>query len=148
MQIDQVKKDIKEMLNSQRLGVLATYGSKYPYATIVGFAATDDLSHILFATLRDTRKYRNMKVDPHVSILIDNRSNRVDDFSNAQALTILGIGTEILEGEEHELISLYINRHPYLREFASDPNCAIMKVKVDKYILVSRFQEVMEWDMR
>lgn len=148
MQEDQIKKDIKEMLNSQRLGVLATYGSEYPYATIVGFAASDDLSYILFATFRDTRKYENIQINPRVSMLIDNRSNRVDDFNDAQALTILGTGEEAKEDEGHDLMSLYLRRNPNLREFVSDPNCAIIKVKVDKYILVSRFQNVMELDMK
>ena len=147
MQTKQIRRDINEMLNSQQLGVLATCGSKYPYATIVGFAVTDDLSIILFATFRDTHKYRNMQADPHVSILMDNRSNRVEDFSSAQALTILGTAEDVCEDEESEFKSLYLQRHPHLREFISDPNCALMKVKVDKYILVSRFQEVMELDM-
>ena len=147
MQTNQVKKNIKDMLSSQQLGVLATYGSEYPYTTIVGFVATDDLRHIVFATFRDTRKYGNIQTDPHVSMLIDNRSNRVEDFSNAQALTVLGTVEEVCKDEKREFTSLYLQRHPYLREFASDPNCAFMKIKVDKYILVSRFQEVMELEM-
>jgi hypothetical protein len=44
-------------------------------------------------------------------------------------------------------MSLYLQKHPNLREFISDPNCALMEIKVDKYMLVSRFQEVMELDM-
>ena len=148
MQVKQIKRDINEMLDSQQLGVLATYGSKYPYATIVGFVATDDLSYILFATFRDTHKYENIQSDPHVSILMDNRSNSVGDFSNAQALTILGTAEEVREDEEHDLTSLYLQKNTHLREFVSDPNCALMKVKVGKYILVSRFQKVTELDMR
>lgn len=147
MQINQIKRDISEMLNSQQLGVLATYGSEYPYATIVGFVTTDELNYILFATFRDTRKYGNIQINPRVSMLIDNRTNRLEDFSDAQALTILGTVEEVCETEEHELTSLYLQRHPHLREFISDPNCALIKVKVDRYILVSRFQEVMELDM-
>src|SRR5210317_310286 len=97
MQVEQVRKDINHILNSQQLGVLATYGSEYPYTSIVGFVATDDLNYILFATFRDTRKYGNIQTDTHVSILMDNRSNSAEDFSNAQALTALGIAEEICE---------------------------------------------------
>ena len=147
MQINQIKRDISEILDSQQLGVLATYGSEYPYTNIVGFVVTDDLRHIVFATFRDTRKYGNIQTNPHVSILMDNRSNSVEDFSNAQALTILGTAEEVCEYEEHEITNLYLQKNPNLREFVLDPNCALMKVKVDKYILVSRFQEVMELDM-
>jgi nitroimidazol reductase NimA-like FMN-containing flavoprotein (pyridoxamine 5'-phosphate oxidase superfamily) len=147
MQINRIKRDIGEMLNSQQLGVLATYGSEYPYTTIVGFAATDDLKRILFATFRDTRKYGNIQTDPHVSILMDSRSNSAEDFSSAQALTVLGTVAEVCKDEEHDFMSLYLQKYPNLREFISDPNCALMEIKVDKYMLVSRFQEVMELDM-
>lgn len=147
MQIKQVKRDIRGILNSQQLGVLATYGSEYPYTNIVGFVATDDLRHIVFATFRNTRKYGNIQTNPRVSILMDNRSNSAEDFSSAQALTALGTAQEVYKNEEHDFMSLYLQKHPNLREFISDPNCALMKIKVDKYILVSRFQEVMELDM-
>ena len=147
MNVEQVRKDIKHILNFQQLGVLATYGSEYPYTSIVGFVATDDLEHILFATFRDTRKYGNIQSDPHVSILIDNRSNRAEDFSNARALTALGIVTEVDRDEENGFADLYLQRFPQLKEFISDPNCALMKIKVHKYIMVSRFQEVVELEM-
>ncbi len=147
MQMEQVKRDTRDMLSSQQLGVLATYGSEYPYTTIVGFVATDDLRHIVFATFRDTRKYGNIQANPRASMLIDSRSNRVEDFSDAQALTILGTAEELCEDEKHDFTSLYLQRYPHLRDFISDPNCALMKIKVHKYILVSRFQEVVELDM-
>ena len=148
MQVNQIKRDISEILNSQQLGVLATYGSEYPYTNIVGFAATDDLNYILFATFRDTRKYGNIKADFRVSILMDNRSNSAEDFSSAQALTALGTAKEVCKDEEHDSTNLYLQKYPNLRQFISDPNCALMKIEVDKYILVSRFQEVMELDMQ
>ncbi|MFC1713318.1 pyridoxamine 5'-phosphate oxidase family protein [Candidatus Poribacteria bacterium] len=135
------------MLRSQQLGVLATYGSEYPYTNIVGFAADYDLSYILFATFRDTRKYENIQSDSHVSILMDNRSNSAEDFSSAQALTALGTAQEVCKDDEHDFMSLYLQKYPNLREFISDPNCALIKIKVDKYIMVSRFQEVMELNM-
>ena len=148
MQADRIREDIYKILSSQQLGVLATYGSEYPYATIVGFAVTDDLSYILFATFRDTRKYENIQSDPHVSILIDSRSNRVEDFSKAQALTVLGSAEDVPENERQEYMSLYLQRYSHLREFISDPNCVLLKIKVHKYILVSRFQEVLELDIQ
>ena len=40
MQVNQVKRDINDMLSSQQLGVLATYGSEYPYTNVVGFVAS------------------------------------------------------------------------------------------------------------
>jgi len=82
-----------------------------------------------------------------ISILIDSRSNRVEDFEDAIALTILGNAHEA-EGEERERLSvLYLARHPHLREFLQDPDCALMALDVERYIVVTRFQQVEEMDI-
>jgi nitroimidazol reductase NimA-like FMN-containing flavoprotein (pyridoxamine 5'-phosphate oxidase superfamily) len=138
---------IESLFQSQSLGVLATRGKEYPYCTLVGFAGTDDMRRIIFATLRNTRKYANIKKYPMISILIDSRSNRVEDFKDAMALTVLGTAHEA-EGEERERLSgLYLARHPHLKEFLRDPDCALMVLEVERYILVTRFQQVMEMDV-
>ncbi|MGA1865191.1 MAG: pyridoxamine 5'-phosphate oxidase family protein [bacterium] len=139
---------IQSLFQSQSLGVLATRDKEYPYCTLVGFVGTYDLKRIIFATLRDTRKYTNIKTYQKISILIDSRSNRVDDFKDAMALTVLGNAREA-EGEELEKLSaLYLARHPHLREFLQDPNCALMIIEVERYIMVTRFQQVMEIDIK
>ncbi|MBN2374426.1 pyridoxamine 5'-phosphate oxidase family protein [bacterium] len=137
----------KYLFESQNLGVIATLGKEFPYCSLIAFAATDDLMHIIFATLRNTRKYSNIKAYPTISMLIDTRSNRVEDFKDAIALTILGIAREA-EGEERERLSrIYLARHPYLREFILNPECALMAIEAERYILVNRFQQVMEMDI-
>ncbi|MGA1839077.1 MAG: pyridoxamine 5'-phosphate oxidase family protein [bacterium] len=139
---------IQPLLHSQNLGVLATRGKEYPYCTLVGFAITNDLERIIFATFRNTRKYTNIKTYPKISILIDSRSNRVDDFKDAMALTVLGNARES-QGEEREKLSgLYLARHPHLKEFLQDPDCAVIVLEVERYIMVTRFQQVMEMDIK
>ncbi|MGA1844325.1 MAG: pyridoxamine 5'-phosphate oxidase family protein [bacterium] len=138
---------IQSLFQSQSLGVLATRGREYPYCTLVGVAGMEDLRYVIFATLRNTRKYANIRAYPMISILIDSRSNRVEDFKDAMALTVLGNAHEA-EGEERERLSgLYLERHPHLREFLRDPDCALMALEVERYILVTRFQQVMEMDI-
>jgi len=61
-----------------------------------------------------------------------------------KALTILGNVHEV-EGEERKRLSgLYLARHPHLTEFLQDPNCALMILEVERYIMVIRFQQVNE----
>jgi hypothetical protein len=48
-----------------------------PYASLMAFAATDDLKRLLFATERNTRKYANLVSNPRAALLVDNRSNQV-----------------------------------------------------------------------
>ena len=94
-----VQGTIEKLLTSQRMGVLATYSGQHPYATLVGFVASEDRRHIFFGTLRDTRKYRHILASSTVSLLIDNRSNRPDDFRDAEVLTVIGEATEVTGSE-------------------------------------------------
>ena len=141
-------REISELLKQQQLAVLATQGEEYPYCTLVGFAASDDLKTLFFATIRDTRKFQNIQRRAQVSMLIDSRANTSHDFKDARALTVLGkAGLE--EGPERpKFILHYLEKHPYLEEFVNNPNCGFMRLDVHKYILVSRFQEVLEVSMR
>jgi nitroimidazol reductase NimA-like FMN-containing flavoprotein (pyridoxamine 5'-phosphate oxidase superfamily) len=142
-----IRKDIRKLLSSQMLAVLATAGSEHPYCTLVGFAFTEDLRSLVFATTRDTRKFRNIEVDSKVSLLIDSRKNRVGDFKNAEAVTVLGTAAEITGRGRGSLRKLYLDRHPHLDDFLDSPDTALIKIAVRRYIIVQRFQEVRELDI-
>jgi nitroimidazol reductase NimA-like FMN-containing flavoprotein (pyridoxamine 5'-phosphate oxidase superfamily) len=135
---------IRTLFASQRLAVLATQERGQPYSNLMAFAATPDLKHLVFATTRATRKYANLLADPRVSVLVDNRANVPEDFSRAAAVTALGKAWELQGRERQEYLKIFLAKHPYLEEFTASPNCALLKVRVDKYILVTRFQEVRE----
>jgi hypothetical protein len=52
---------IKNLFDSQSLAVLATQSNAQPYASLVAFAATEDLKQIIFLTPNTTRKYANIE---------------------------------------------------------------------------------------
>ncbi|MGA1824526.1 MAG: pyridoxamine 5'-phosphate oxidase family protein [bacterium] len=136
---------IQCLLNEQHFSVLATQGSEYPYCTLVAYAASSDCKAIIFATIRDTRKYKNLTKKPNVSLLIDNQTNQVHDFKDARALTVLGSAHTIENTDGPDYRALYLKKHPYLREFVTAPNCSLIRVRVLKYILVTNFQNVLEY---
>ena len=69
---EQLHREIAELLLSQKLAVLATQSSKgSAYASLIAFAATDDLQTLVLATPKATRKYANMKNNLKVSLLIN-----------------------------------------------------------------------------
>lgn len=135
---------IRELLESQRLAVLSTQMSGRPYSNLIAFAASGDLKDIVFATPRASRKYANLMADPRLSLLIDNRSNQEADFGKASAVTVLGTATEALYSDREKYLRLYLQKHPYLKEFVTAPSCGLMLVKVEEFIVVTRFQEVRE----
>jgi nitroimidazol reductase NimA-like FMN-containing flavoprotein (pyridoxamine 5'-phosphate oxidase superfamily) len=140
----QLRKTLKDLFDSQRLGVLSTYGQGQPYGSLVAFAATDDLKHLLFATTRATRKYANVMAQSRVSMLVDNRSNQDSDFHSSIAVTVMGRAEEVEESERDRFLKLYVTKHPSLEDFVMSPTCALLKISVDKYSMVSRFQNVVE----
>ena len=141
MKDNQLLKDIKDLLKTQRFCVVATTFGGHPYTNLVSYANSDDLQAIFFATLRNTRKYKNITSNPRTSILIDSRQNSPDDLKEAVTVTALGKSKEVNKNKKKK-IGAYLNRHPYMREFISNPDCALIEVNVEKYIYVSKFQDV------
>jgi hypothetical protein len=97
------------------------------------------------ATGKSTRKYQNIIRDSRVSLLVDNRSNNEEDFHAAAALTVLGVAKNIESEERQEFETIYLERHPYLQKFLHAPTTSFIKIEVHCYLMVSRFQNVMEY---
>ena len=144
----QLIQTLQELFSSQRLAVLATQSNGQPYGSLVAFAASGDLRHLVFATTRATRKFANLSGEPKVAMVMDNRTNREADFHEAIAATATGIVKEVEGSEKEEFLKLYLSKHPYLKEFATSPTCALLRLDVDTYYVVSQFQEVMELHIR
>lgn len=136
---------LKGLCTGQPLAVLATDAGNRPYASLVAFAVTPDLRQLYFATLRGTRKWANLAENHHVSLLIDNRSNQVTDFSQAAAATVIGVAEELSGTELENGLTTFINRHEQLAEFTASPGCALFRVQIASIYLVTRFQKVTEF---
>jgi heme iron utilization protein len=134
--------EVKTLLASQRFAVLSTQEKDHPYMNMVAFAETGDLRTILFATTRATRKYGNISSKAGVALLIDNRSNEVADIREAMAVTVIGTASEVSASLREDLDRVYLEKQPHMKEFLSLPSTALIKVDVESYILVTRFQNV------
>jgi nitroimidazol reductase NimA-like FMN-containing flavoprotein (pyridoxamine 5'-phosphate oxidase superfamily) len=139
---EEARHRLEGLLHGQPLGVLATGAGAGVHATLVAFAATDDLREIVFATSRATRKYEFLQENPRTALLVDDRSNEVRDFRDACAVTAHGIASEVSGRRLDELRDLYLRRHPYLDAFVRAPSCALLSIAVKTYDLVGNFQEV------
>jgi nitroimidazol reductase NimA-like FMN-containing flavoprotein (pyridoxamine 5'-phosphate oxidase superfamily) len=145
---EKIREILRELLTSQTLAVLGTHQAGQPYGSLVAFAATPDLKNLFFATTRATRKFANLQADSRVSMVLDNRSNRVADFRKAVAATVLGRAKEIKGRDRQKIAKIYLAKHPHLKEFISSPTCALIKIRVEVYYLVWRFQNVFEWRVK
>ena len=127
---------LREIVSTQYFAVLNTIGQGLPHSNLVSFAATVDLKSLVFVTGRNTRKYRNVQDNHNVSLLIDNRTNRPSDTSQATAIAAIGIARE--ETDNRSLLrDIFLARHPQLRHFVEAPDNAIMLVTIRKYIVAA-----------
>lgn len=142
-----LRKILKELFATQRLACLATSEHKQPHTSLVAFVATHDLKAILFATGKSSKKYNNVKANKRVSMLVDNRTNRIKDFDRGTAVTIVGQAEELEAHLREKYLKLYLKHHPYLNEFATSGNSELFRINVDNYRIVTRFQRVVELHM-
>lgn len=146
--LSKVKKDLRKLLRSQLLAVLATQNQAQPYASLVAFASSDDLKSLYFATNRSTRKYANLSGDSLVAMLVDNRSNKASDFRWAMAATAIGTAEEAHPRERLRALDRYLEKHPHLSDFVHSPSCAFCKIRVRTIFVVTHFQSVVEVHVR
>jgi len=140
----EVKSRIDRVLNSQKIAVLGTSKDGEPYSCLVGFAITDDLSELVFATMRERLKYKQMQANPRVTLMIDDRDVQNSDFNDTTSLTVVGSAEDVKGNDRGRYASLLLKQHPVLSEFVSAPDCAVMRVKVDKIYVVSEFESVVK----
>lgn len=141
---EQFRKRLAELFRSQNLATLSTQHAGQPYASLVAFVASDDLSQIYFATPTTTRKYANLVADSRVAMLINSSSNRTSDFHRAISVTAVGKAEEITGKDKKRILERYLAKHPHLEDFVHSPTCALVKVSIDSYYMVKNFQNVTE----
>jgi nitroimidazol reductase NimA-like FMN-containing flavoprotein (pyridoxamine 5'-phosphate oxidase superfamily) len=143
--LEKFKQQLHALLASQKLAVVATSDGGAPYASLVAFVVDEDLRHIYFVTSRSTRKYAYLAADSRVAVLVDSSTNTDADFHRAVSVTARGTASEIRGPARTRQLDHYLSKHPYLQDFAEAPTCALIDVRVDVYIMVKNFQNVMEW---
>jgi len=141
---EEIRSRLRDLCISQKLAVVSTQSDGQPYASLVAFAASDDLRHIFFVTARTTRKFANLIKDARVAVLINSSVNRESDFHDAVSVTVTGTAEEIEDAERNKVLTLYLSKHPYLEDFAQAPTCAVIRVTTKSYYMVKNFQTVME----
>ena len=138
---------IKELLDSQFEGVLATVQGQQPHTNMMAYAHTPDLRRILIATKRDSQKYENLQANPQVSFMVDNRGNSPSDYQHALALSANGRVVE-LKGLHYSIAKdMFLERLPQLSAFMNEENWTMVAIRVENYYLVSHFNEVQKLEV-
>lgn len=132
---------LRNFFQTQKLTALATQEPGHPYLSLMAFVMTDDLSSLIIATKKETRKYFNMVKTPGVAFLIDNRSDERDLFQNTMVVTGIGRAMEIEEIEKKSFQTLFVEKHPELETFVKSRESALFKIIIDSLVVINQFQE-------
>jgi heme iron utilization protein len=141
----EILKCITSVFGKQKVGVLATMGVEGPYQSLVAFTVLPGFREIVFATDRNTTKFRNIKKSHEVSLFIDNRTEMLDDFENIITLTAAGEAFEVEGIFEDGPGKEYLRCHPVLGEKFLTESSALVNIRVKKYVVVSKFSNVREY---
>ena len=138
------------LINStQRHAVLATVSNGQPYTSLIAFAMMPDMTNLIFATPKDSSKYRNMIRNRKVALLIDTRSNSDSAYMKSEAVTIIGTARPVRRSRKWEEFSaVLLKKHPVLKKFAEAETTALIVVEAEKVFHTGSFQEVSEWLVR
>lgn len=138
-----LRDNIEKLLKDQKLAVLGTSSGELPHTTLVAFTANLKDSVALFVTPSLSRKAQNIKKNPHVSLLVDNRSNHVTDFRDTYVVTLKGKAEKAGKSEH----TTFLSTHPYLVDFLNAPSTTLYRIKLEHVELVTHFQNVYELNL-
>lgn len=143
-----VPERLKVFDKREHFAVLATDDNGRPYTSLVTYAVTPELNRIIFATPRETQKYKNIMQSKSVALLIDNRTKKgKKTIMDAEAITIIGVARPLRRGKKwDEMAALFLEKHPGLEGFIRAETTALILVDALKCIHVGQFQTVSVWD--
>jgi hypothetical protein len=137
---------IRTMVEAERFAVLSTQGEGQPYASLIAFAMSADLSTAVFATPITTRKYHLLVECDRVALLVDSRSQGEKDMMQIEAFTATGRAKQLQAGPDWDCwAELLIAKHPQLASFVHSPTSGLFRIDIIRYFHVGRFQEVSQW---
>lgn len=116
-----LKQVIVEFMAGYSLCVIATVGQDArPESALVGFSHTEELELIIGTSIK-SRKYANLRENPHVAIVIGDEKGEVQYEGDIEILP---------NGEYRNMVeTAHIKKLPGAAEYREDPNQVYMKVR-------------------
>jgi len=138
------KEYITRILKSSKFAVLATEGDGQPHASLIAITPFGNFRQLIFATYRNTRKYRNLVHNSKVAVLIEGGYAKSKDLKKSIVLTIIGHSEEISIEESEAAFNTHLKRHPEMESFMLSPDCALIMVIARSFQVVNGINDI-QW---
>lgn len=130
---------VEDMLRSNALCVLCTESNAMPHCSLMTYLLGEDGKTLYLTTSTNSRKYRNLKENENISILIDSR--QILEPGSAEpvcSVTFEGVYFEIGDMRRTEEIRMQFQaQHPELEQILSSESCRIIGVRLYAYLLLN-----------
>ena len=128
----------RALIREQDLCVLATASGNRPHCSLMAYASNASCTEIYMVTLKDSRKYQNMRENPAVSLLVDTRQDTsTSGYTETVALTLTGRFQPIIEDTERERVREELSRrHPGLKDLFEDPGGIPVKIVIESVLFL------------
>ena len=133
---------IWDVLKLNKFAVLATESGGQPHASLIAITPFGNSLQLIFATYRNTRKYRNLSKNNKVAILIENGDVKMEDPQESIVLTIFGHIEEITIAENEAVYQAHLKRHPEMESFMLSSDCAFILVIAQAYQIVYGIDDI------
>lgn len=108
------KDEVLKFVEGQRFCVMATAGADgKPEAAFIGFSINEELE-VTIGTSKQSRKYRNLAVNPRVSLVFN--------FDGKRTLQYEGTAQEIPGGAASERVQQHFAKVPGTEKFKDEPD--------------------------
>ena len=127
----------KTLLKENSMCVLASSFDNKPHCSLMAYVTDEEAYTLFMITLKKSRKYRNLSINPHVSLLVDTRTDAKGDAGGILALTVAGVASVLKDGADKDLVlRRIVQAHPHLQDLATDPDAEAISIKVESLLLL------------
>lgn len=137
-----IKEYIEGFLKTSDFAVLATEGNGQPHASLIAITPYENLRQIIFATYRDTLKYRNLSNNNKVALLIESGVINIKGLKQSVVLTINGHTEDIGITDNEGAYQTHLKRHPEMESFMLSSDCVLIRIIIQSYQVVYGIDEI------
>ena len=131
-----IKDHIEAVIRTSGFAVLATEGNGQPHMSLIAITPFGNFRHIIFATYRNTLKYRNLSNNNKVAVLIEGEYFNLKGLKENIVLSIIGQTEEIIIARNEALFKEHLERHPEMESFMQSSDCVLIQVIAQSYQVV------------
>lgn len=139
------KHTVQQLLDATGFAILATEGAGQPHASLIAVTPFLGWRQLVFATYRDTQKYRNLLNNNRVSVLVDGCKASRGGEQAGFVVTAVGQARDIPADQLDAAMRAHLQRHPDLASFLQSPDCVLVGVAVEAYQVVRSIDDVTWW---